>query len=70
MSQRDKLRQGVVANTPDLFPNEASLLAKAFGDGFIGCLVVAVFTKERRSIILQSIAEKIAMNLSDFASSR
>ena len=35
MSQRDKPRQGVVTNTLNLPRNEASLLAKAFGVGFI-----------------------------------
>jgi hypothetical protein len=33
MSQRDKPRQGVVANILNLFRNGVSLLAKAFGVG-------------------------------------
>ena len=34
MSQRDKPRQGVVANILNLFRNRASLLANPFGVGF------------------------------------
>jgi hypothetical protein len=54
--------QGVVANTRAIIASGAV--------GFIDWLDVAVLTKERLGIIWQSIAKKIAVNLSDFASSR
>jgi hypothetical protein len=57
---RDEV-EGVVANTPDLFRNGASLLAKTFGVGFIDWLDDLVkCIKNRVSSLLVVICDGLA----------
>ena len=62
MSQRDKPRHSVVANTLNLFRNGASPLAKTFGVGFIDWLdadvaILGAFESPMQSLVVPTKAE-------------